>query len=813
MTTPSLSPTSTPALARAFLALAACAPLASPQSTAPARTTLAQEAPGALGTPAQGSKKTYLPTPCVFQPEDAAQALRPDPRRVRDRAVAAVRRKTQLDLSPTLEREPRRTPASIATTGNAKNLVICLLFAEHGPLGQNRILPTQADLDTIWNAPGGDPVLAPTGSVRDAWLENSYGVFTFDSTVVAWFDVPGTENHYADGSSGLSIMIWDLIRDGLDAVDPVVDFTQFDDNGDGRIDVLTVLHSGYGAEFGGVDQYGTPQSDRIWSHRWALDVPWVSAEGIDVSDYSISPAFWDTTGFDPVRIGVLAHELGHILGLPDLYDTDGTSIGSGYWDLMASGAWGFDGSQRYPSHLSAWCKWKLGWVDPIQVAPGSTIEIGSVEEQPDVGLIDCGYGVGEYLLIEHRDQIGLDALLPGPGMALWHIDERKGSLVFNNPNADEGYPGMPGTPIWPTNDSHYRVALVQPDGFFDLERSNSAADAGDLFPFAGISSVDGSQTPGIDRYQSGVSINTGNLIQGISNAPGILKFQYQNNMRPLITPTPVPPATQWVPYTHTLTGTGGVGPYVWSEWVESPSYVHEVLPTSSFAATGVAQGWNADDDGWRLSLPFAFPFWETAYDTVLVSSNGYLDFVPGEESDFIGSANLLPMTMRIAPLWGDLTTQNAAQDIYVDTATAGQITIRWDALTLGTSAPCNFAVTLFRNGDIRFDYGPGNALDFETPVGIGRGHSGDCAIVPGYSGSSTLTNLPSVLFRRLGSKLPRGLWIDRDGTIQGTPEQSGTFQPVFQYADEVRNCDRRVLSIDVQASTIRRGAPGPMKRP
>ena len=133
------------------------------------------------------------------------------------------------------------------------------------------------------------------------------------------------QRHYGNGDSGLSGLARDLIRDGLDAADPTLDFSQFDLDGDGWIDAITFLHSGYGAEWGGTDSYGTNYVDRIWSHKWNLGTPWTSDEGIKVFDYNISPGLWSTSGSGPGRIGVVAHELGHFFGLPDLYDTNGTS--------------------------------------------------------------------------------------------------------------------------------------------------------------------------------------------------------------------------------------------------------------------------------------------------------------------------------------------------------------------------------------------------------------------------------------------------------------------------------------------------------
>jgi M6 family metalloprotease-like protein len=324
---------------------------------------------------------------------------------------------------------PESLPAS--STGTVKNLVIGLRFSNHGPAGQNRTLPSASDVDKIMNAVGGDPVLAPTGSVRDHYLQNSYGLLTINSTVLVWVDVPNTESYYANGNSGLTTRTFDLIAAALSAADPSVDFASFDADNDGWIDAITFLHSGYGAEWGGNDQYGTNFINRMWSHKWEIPA-WTSAEGVKVSDYNISPGLWGTSGSQPGRIGVVCHELGHFFGLPDLYDTNGSGQGIGNWCLMASGSWGFDGSQRYPSHMSAWCKAKLGWVKPERILPGTYTAL-QVELNPIVYRIDTGYPVGEYLLIENRQKIGFDAQLPQGGLAIWHVDDAQHRRRFPGP--------------------------------------------------------------------------------------------------------------------------------------------------------------------------------------------------------------------------------------------------------------------------------------------------------------------------------------------------------------------------------------------
>ncbi len=249
------------------------------------------------------------------------------------------------------------SPESVAN-GTLKNLVVLIEFADH----TLRSLPSEGDIDVLFNSFGGDQYLAPTGSVRDVYLENSYGQLELNSTVYVWVTVSNTEEYYADGNSGLSSKIWEALEDALNQVDNGLDFNQFDEDNDGYIDAITFLHSGYGAEWGGTDAEGTHYTNRIWSHKWSIQPAWTSQEGIKVGSYHISPSLWGTSGSQIGRIGVIAHETGHYLGLPDLYDTDsspGNGIGS--YGLMAN-SWGFDGSQLYPPHMCPWSKIQLGWV-------------------------------------------------------------------------------------------------------------------------------------------------------------------------------------------------------------------------------------------------------------------------------------------------------------------------------------------------------------------------------------------------------------------------------------------------------------------
>ncbi len=415
-------------------------------------------------------------------------------------------------------------PSMVPPVGTVKNLVVLCKFSDH----DSSKIRAPEDYEKVFNSPGGDPVLAPTGSVRDYFLEASYGTLTVDSTVVAWVTLPNTEAYYANGQHGMEVGAYPangqgMVEHALNLVDPLVNFGEFDRDNDGYIDAITFIHSGYAAETGGGG------GNWIWSHKWSLwALPggrWTSADNnsggvkVKVYDYHTEAALWGTSGNGITRIGVICHETGHFFGLPDLYDTDDSSSGIGSWCLMAN-SWGFDNTQRHPPHLSAWCKQQLGWVTPTVISPG-TYSAPRSAVSPTVYRIDSGYPSGEYLLIENRQPYGFESTMPQGGLCIWHIDETKAN------NTQEGYPGQSG---WPGNGSHYKVALLQADGLYELEKKTNRGNAGDVYRAGGVSQITPFTVPNTHRYQGGNVQGTNNHIVGIGAAGATMSFTYSQQI-------------------------------------------------------------------------------------------------------------------------------------------------------------------------------------------------------------------------------------------------------------------------------------------
>jgi M6 family metalloprotease-like protein len=411
-------------------------------------------------------------------------------------------------------------PAQAVTppNGTVKNLVILAQFHDHS--GAMTRGPTE--IETVMNALGGNPTLCPSGSVRDVWRENSYGNLDLVSTVQNWVLLPNDETWYAaDTTSGFNQVRRDsMVTDALNLADVTTNFANFDQNNDGYVDAIDIIHSGYGAEAA-----NSKTSSRIWSQQWSLATDWVSndrnANGdfVKVSRVHTEPALWGTSGTDIVRIGVIAHETGHFFGLPDLYDYDSDGQGAGLWCLMGD-SWGWTQTQRFPPNLCAWSKIRLGYITPIDVTGPGAFTLAKAETTTQVLKVSAGFGTNEYLLIEHREPVRFDREMPNGGIAIWHIDDNLPGNPGDRGNSNQGFPGQPG---WPTNGLHYLCALLQADGRYDLEKlpwvGNPHGDATDLWRASDNAILNESTVPSSDAYAGGSAVPTGVDVRVTSN-PG-----------------------------------------------------------------------------------------------------------------------------------------------------------------------------------------------------------------------------------------------------------------------------------------------------
>jgi M6 family metalloprotease-like protein len=363
----------------------------------------------------------------------------------------------------------------IPTTGVATIPVILINFSDRTTTYKT------GDFTTLLFGTGKD-------SMRDYFEEVSYDTFSISAGsngVVGWYQASNTHDYYGqNGTSDEDMWPGDLVYEAVAQADANgFNFAPYDQDGDGYVDVVAIVHQGTGEEVSGLP---TDISSHSWnlnkaqyfgaSHfgEYTTNDPRPGGGYIKINNYIIMPETFSFLG-DLTTIGVFAHEYGHALCLPDLYDTDYSSQGIGRWSLMANGSWNsVTKSGDSPAHMDAWCKYKLGWVTPTQVSGTLTNElIDQSATTADMYQLLSGSPStgGEYFLVENRQKTGFDQGLPGAGLLIWHIDESMGT------NSNECYPGIPFC-----SSLHYHVALEQADNLWELERNFNSGDTGDPYP-------------------------------------------------------------------------------------------------------------------------------------------------------------------------------------------------------------------------------------------------------------------------------------------------------------------------------------------
>ncbi len=321
-----------------------------------------------------------------------------------------------------------------------------------------------------------DAMFKTTGgakSVKSFYEQASFNQFS----VAPAAEIQGTVNDgivqvtlgYAHPNTGASTGTANrqLVRDALIAADPYVNYGSFDLNSNGYLDVseihLIVIPRGFETSYGGAAAACAPN---VWGHRSALGgvVAGPVLDGVVIGESAGGGGYmqfgeWHrvntvtcASGGNMATIGIMAHELGHDIDWPDLYDTDGSSSGVGYWSVMSGGSWGRASGEPIgttPTLPDAFSKWYQKWITPTAVTttqsgvaiPNAAQNPVAYQLLPNPNGIDWdfgdGSGIGEYFLVENRQQVGFDAGLfaigsSSAGCIIWHIDESVTSSNANN---------------------------------------------------------------------------------------------------------------------------------------------------------------------------------------------------------------------------------------------------------------------------------------------------------------------------------------------------------------------------------------------
>ena len=305
---------------------------------------------------------------------------------------------------------------------------------------------------------------SPGFSVQKYFKQASAGKLQLAGESYGWFKLSKPESYYANNSFGQNPLsfprnIAGLVKETLEIAEQKgVDFSLYDNSGDGAVDGLVVIFAGAGGQY---------QTDKnlLW--------PWVGylsmegakpffADGVKIDRYALVNEL--SLKAKPAFARILCHELGHLLGLPDLYDQSGASFGIGKFGLMGIGVFG----GKKPYFPCAWSRAYLGWDNVIEISGSQKLKLLPAGISHQVYKIPT-FRRSEYFLLENRQPLAGEEDLFGSGMVIYHIDERV--LEANNRRC---------LGICP--EYHYLVSVEQADGLNQLERKQNSGDNGDFFP-------------------------------------------------------------------------------------------------------------------------------------------------------------------------------------------------------------------------------------------------------------------------------------------------------------------------------------------
>ena len=301
-----------------------------------------------------------------------------------------------------------------------------------------------------------------TGSARDYFMASSYGKFAPDFDVFGPVTLPQTLDYYGkNDSNGRDINPMQMVIDACTAAyTSGLDFTKYDNDKDGIIDNIFICYAGYNEAEGGPANSVWPNSSSIYpsvlypnNYNYTGTVESITFNGKRLLNYACTSELQGNTGSNMCGIGTFCHEFGHVIGLPDYYDTSGKQTHTlDYWNIMDAG--NYNNLGRTPPVFSAFDRFYLGYLMPEQISTASNLTLlplyqGTTEPANTMNqaflisatthnLIGNNPNPNEFFMLEYRKQTGWDAFLPSEGMCIWHIDYSQTAWDNNIVNRNAG---------------------------------------------------------------------------------------------------------------------------------------------------------------------------------------------------------------------------------------------------------------------------------------------------------------------------------------------------------------------------------------
>ena len=344
------------------------------------------------------------------------------------------------------------------------------------------------------------------GSVADYFKAQSNGKFEMNFDVMGPYTL-GEQAYYGKNEGDQQdVNVQAMISGCLGkAASEGIDFSPYDWDGDGEMEMVFVVYAGRGEATGG-------DVNTIWPHKGRMTNP-VKCGNKTLTNYACSNELSVSNEVD--GIGTICHEFSHCFGYPDAYDVNYTGLyGMGTWDLMCQG--NYNGNGFTPAGYTAYEKYAAGWITPIELKENTSVSgMKPLAEGGDAYIFKNPNNSDEYYLIENRQKKGWDAGLAGSGIIINHIDYNLKAWNYNIPNSM-----MSGI-----ND-HERITLIPADNI-----KSDKNEENDPWPYGNKNRLANNTTPACNTYNlntDGTKLMNIILSDMSIAADGTASFTFQN---------------------------------------------------------------------------------------------------------------------------------------------------------------------------------------------------------------------------------------------------------------------------------------------
>ena len=378
----------------------------------------------------------------------------------------------QMTLAAQPNRMPRREEGNdnpqVPTTGSPRIPIILVNYTDVHFIDSDPLATFQNQFNEM------------DRSCLQYFVSQSRGQFTPQFDILGPVQLANDRAFYGDNVGGYDAQLGTMIYEACLGV-PEVDFSNYDNDGDGFVDVVVVLYAGVGEA-----QAWRTVPESVWPCQWDMQecYDWgysttgpFQLNGVTIDKFAVFNELEGNSNLSTTidGVGTFCHEFSHCLGLPDFYPTNGAYLyGMSVWSLMDHGCYLDNGNT--PCGYTSYERHFMGWmdlIDPVEntrytLAPLNTDEGEAVKVTNDANP-------DEYYLLEYRTKTDWDVFLPGEGILILHVDYNKNSWDNNTPNNYK---------------SHQRMTIIPADN-----QLSSNTNSTDVWPQEGQDSLTNYSTP------------------------------------------------------------------------------------------------------------------------------------------------------------------------------------------------------------------------------------------------------------------------------------------------------------------------------